>query len=345
MIPNGIVLSQDAIGLLSYRAIKRSSDQAIKIHHLSTMPLYKFLSQSFSRSKSKTHQAQHPQHTADYPRSSPIFSTTKGSKSSSQDGPNPWSPPAYTETTTSPPPARPLTTTDHSPYAFLAEFDTVFIVDDSSSMTGSRWKEAEEAIATIAPICTHHDQDGIDIYFLNHRRSTLNGAGGGGGGGYTNITTADDVREIFHSVHPHGLTPFGSRLHDLLRPYLRRVEADPQQRVVKPLNIIAITDGEFTDDAESVLVDAARRLDACAAVPWQVGVQFFQVGDDRAARVYLQALDDDLVRLSKQDRLRDIVDTVPWRRGGRFGRTLNAEGILKCVLGAVNRKYDQREVW
>ncbi|PLN78994.1 hypothetical protein BDW42DRAFT_173782 [Aspergillus taichungensis] len=207
-------------------------------------------------------------------------------------------------------------------------------------MTGSRWKEAEEAIATIAPICTHHDQDGIDIYFLNHRRSALNNPNGG----YMNITTADDVREIFHSVHPHGLTPFGSRLHDLLRPYLRRVESDSGQRV-KPLNIIAITDGEFTDDAESVLIDAARRLDACAAVPWQVGVQFFQVGDDRAARVYLQTLDDDLVRLSTQDRLRDIVDTVPWRGGGRFGGTLNAEGILKCVLGAVNRKYDQREVW
>ncbi|PKY09153.1 hypothetical protein P168DRAFT_287230 [Aspergillus campestris IBT 28561] len=305
------------------------------------MSFCKFLSHPFSRSKSKTNRAEHQQHytpntTANTSRSQPISSTTKVNNSTPQNAPSPWSPPAYTTTVSSPPPT---TTTDHSPYAFLSEFDTVFIVDDSSSMAGSRWKEAESAIATIAPICTHHDQDGIDIYFLNHRRSNRNNPAGG----YTNITTADDVREIFHSVHPQGLTPFGTRLHDLLRPYLRRVESDTQR--VKPLNIIAITDGEFTDDAESVLIDAARRLDACAAVPWQVGVQFFQVGDDKAARLYLQALDDDLVRLSKQDRLRDIVDTVPWRGGGRSGGTLSAEGILKCVLGAVNRKFDQREVW
>lgn len=45
-------------------------------------------------------------------------------------------------------------------YAFLREFDTIFVVDDSSSMLGQRWREAE---AAMAPICTQYDQDGIDI--------------------------------------------------------------------------------------------------------------------------------------------------------------------------------------
>lgn len=114
---------------------------------------------------------------------------------------------------------------------------------------------------------------------------------------------------------------------------------------VKPLNVIAITDGAFTDDAESVIVDVARRLDGpkCGnAVPWQVGIQFFQIGDDELARRYLEELDDELGTKVRDGNLRDIVDTVPWK--GRSGRTLTADGILKCVLGAVHKKYDNRRV-
>ncbi|KAF9887044.1 hypothetical protein FE257_010538 [Aspergillus nanangensis] len=266
-----------------------------------------------------------------------------------------WSPPPYSAFLP-PPPTQPQSragsTASDSPYAFLREFDTIFVVDDSSSMLGYRWKEAEEAIAAIAPICTDFDHDGIDIYFLNHRNPATRYTTGA----YMNVTTADAVRSIFRRVSPRGPTPFGRRLHEIMNPYMRRLErmmvaADDygnvplgESSVVKPLNIIAITDGEFTDDAQSIIVDVAKRLDApsCRAVPWQVGIQFFQVGDDEAARAYLQALDDDLVKLNSRENLRDMVDTVPWR--GEKGYILNADGILKCVLGAVNRKYDKQEV-
>ncbi|RHZ59022.1 uncharacterized protein CDV56_103402 [Aspergillus thermomutatus] len=271
-----------------------------------------------------------------------------------------WSPPPYTQQAPAPAPvtltpgstASFTSSTGDSPYAFLREFDTIFVVDDSSSMLGSRWKEAEEALAAIAPICTRYDQDGIDIYFLNHRRD----ATATSTGAYHNITTAADVQEIFNSVRPRGPTPYGKRLLQILNPYLRRVEKmaaatdedgnlrDPA-KFVKPLNIIAITDGVFTDDAESVIVDVAKRLDGprCRAVPWQVGIQFFQIGDDEGARRYLEDLDDDLGKMAKEDNLRDIVDTVPWR--GHRGQTLNAEGILKCTMGAVHKKYDKRKAF
>jgi coproporphyrinogen III oxidase-like Fe-S oxidoreductase len=72
-----------------------------------------------------------------------------------------------------------------------------------------------------------------------------------------------------------------------------------------------------------------------------VGIQFFQVGDDQQAKEYLQALDDELVRRRSYEGMRDIVDTVPWK--GDRGTVLNADGILKCVLGAVNKKYDNRD--
>lgn len=113
---------------------------------------------------------------------------------------------------------------------------------------------------------------------------------------------------------------------------------------VKPVNIIAITDGEFTDDAESVILQVARTLDSAGsgAPPWQVGIQFFQIGEDERVRRYLQELDDDLGRWCRDEKVRDIVDTVPWR--GRSGASLEAEGILKCVLGAVNKKYDRRRI-
>lgn len=287
----------------------------------------------------------------------PSYSTRKNSYHSQKKVPvqgttetsGPWSPPPYSVQ----PPATSTVTANRdsdgdSPYAFLREFDTIFVVDDSSSMFGQRWREAEEAIAAIAPICTQYDEDGIDIYFLNHRRASTSSTTGA----YTNITTAADVQEIFNSVHPRGATPFGNRLRRILNPYLRRVEkmaaatnadgdlTDPS-RFVKPLNIIAITDGAFTDDAESVIVGAARRLDKCKAVSWQVGIQFFQIGNDEAARQHLQELDDDLGKKTRHENLRDIVDTVPWK--GETGHTLTADGILKCVLGAVHKKYDNRK--
>lgn len=263
-----------------------------------------------------------------------------------------WDPPAYDSPDWKAPAVTNTSSGDSdSRYAFLKDFDTIFLVDDSSSMSGPRWREAEKAIAAIAPICTQYDHDGIDIYFLNHRRASTSNTTGA----YSNITTAADVQEIFNSVRPRGSTPVGKRLLEILTPYLRRVEwmqasrntdgslHDPAM-LVKPINIITITDGEFTDDAESVIVQVAKALDhpRCNALPWQVGIQFFQIGDDRSVQQYLQELDDDLGKWCSDEHLRDIIDTVPWR--GKRGQSLDAEGILKCVLGAVNKKYDRRQV-
>ncbi|KAL2822318.1 hypothetical protein BDW59DRAFT_149473 [Aspergillus cavernicola] len=253
-----------------------------------------------------------------------------------------WSPPPYSSTTTN-------TNTTGAPfndtaYSFLSTFDTIFLVDDSTSMRGKRWREAEDAIAAIAPICTHYDADGIDIYFLNHRNQQTSTAGTADG--YKNVLDASGVREIFKSVSPSGATPVGTRLHHILKPYLSNLStltAQGREAELKPLNIIVITDGVFTDDAESVIVSVAKKLDSPSiqAVSWQVGIQFFQVGDDEQARAFLVTLDDDLTKRRSYDGIRDIVDTVPWK--GERGRVLNAEGILKCVLGAVNKRYDKVE--
>ena len=221
-----------------------------------------------------------------------------------------------------------MQTAADSQYAFLTQFDTIFLIDDSGSMAGRSWRETKEALAAITPICTAHDADGIDIYFLNHRSSA-----GGSLGGYNNITTTGAVDEIFHMVRPIGGTPTGTRLNHIMKPYLDRVEAqwrsasaNPSLTIepVKPLNIIVITDGVPSDDVESVIIRAAKRLDQYNADAWQVGIQFFQVGNEPDAAEDLRELDDGL---ASQEGVRDMVDTVPWT--GEQGTGLNANGILK----------------
>lgn len=215
------------------------------------------------------------------------------------------------------------------PYSFLTSFDTIFLIDDSGSMAGSRWRETGEALETITPICTAHDQDGIDIYFLNTKDSDF----------HHNVTSASTVREIFETVLPGGGTPMGQRLNSILKPYLRRFQASPE--TVKPINIICITDGEPSDDVESPLIATAKKLDKLDAPAWQVGVQFFQVGRDEEARRHLRQLDDELAEIAGDDELRDIIDTVPFT--GTEGTRLNGDGILKVVLGAVNRRLDRKK--
>lgn len=245
-------------------------------------------------------------------------------------------PPAYT-----PGPAAelPASTTampvsDNDPYSFLRQFDTVFLVDDSgyvnstpglspetvtycfsSSMAGSRWKETSRAVETIAPICTSYDSDGIDIYFLNHPDSNL----------YKNVRSAGTVVKIFQTVRPRGYTPTGQRLNAILKKYLEAYKRKPDD--TKPINIIVVTDGEPSDDVESAIIVAAKKLDQMDAPPWQVGIQFFQVGNEPGAREALKLLDDGLAEVAGDSGLRDIVDTVPFKT--ERGEEINAAGILK----------------
>lgn len=199
-------------------------------------------------------------------------------------------------------------------------------------MAGRSWRETSHAIASIAPICTAHDKDGIDIYFLNAPDSPS----------YQNITRASEVQRIFETVRPGGGTPTGTKLNAILKPYLRECEAKKSNlEALKPLNIIVITDGVPSDDPESVIVSYAKKLEKLDAPSWQVGIQFFQVGEEAGAAEALQELDDGLEGRTGG---RDMVDTVPWKsqNGGNAG--LNGEGILKVVLGAVTKRLDRKRV-
>ncbi|KAG8763520.1 hypothetical protein FRC12_008520 [Ceratobasidium sp. 428] len=227
------------------------------------------------------------------------------------------------------------------------KYDTQFLIDDSGSMAGSRWIEARDALMGVAREALRYDADGIEVYFLNAEQK-----------GRT-VKNEDDVKELFDSVRPASGTPTGERLEQILASYILRLEdakangvkakaglgdekmkaglGDAKARLedekIKPLNVIVITDGEPSDDPESVIIAAARRLDAGRFPLAQVGIQFIQVGDDRRARKALERLDEELGRMHD---IRDIVDTRPYT-----GSKLTSDLLIAMLLGGVNKRVDK----
>ncbi|APA08176.1 hypothetical protein SS1G_00132 [Sclerotinia sclerotiorum 1980 UF-70] len=234
---------------------------------------------------------------------------------------------------------------DSSPYALLSTFDTVLLIDDSSSMKGGSeptpWKQVFSALQTIAPIITSYDDDGIDVYFMNHMSAHKGKPSEGvAPTGYYNIQNAASVEEVWTMVNsPCGITPTGNRIKDILSPYMKRLKKElGAGRNVKPLILIVITDGDPSDDPESEIVKVAKQLDALDAPLTQVGIQFFQVGSVPQAKQALEDLDD---ALEHKYKIRDMVDTVTWN-GRNSEAGLSGEGIVKAVLGSVIKRLDSK---
>ncbi len=235
-------------------------------------------------------------------------------------------------------------------YVLLGTFDTVLLIDDSGSMTirnaqgVSRWEETRLALEQLLPIILDHDKDGIDIYFINHRSPSTeqtNRDPKTASGGFYNVKSIEKVREIFSRARPSDQsTPTGTRLQSIFRAYLKELRRAEDIDEVTPMNVICITDGrpDNGQDVAEKIVEMAWSVDKLDARVQQVGVQFFQVGNDPKATAGLRELDDGLAE--KHD-VRDMVDTCKWEVGTR---SLTAMGILKIVLGAVSRKIDADEM-
>ncbi|KAF5388374.1 hypothetical protein D9615_000746 [Tricholomella constricta] len=209
----------------------------------------------------------------------------------------------------------------------LIKFNTVLVVDDSSSMRGSRWAEARQALSGLARKAGLYDTDGIDIYFLNSSKVGLN------------LKNPQAVEDLFDRVEPRGATPIAGKLEELLQDYVSQIEAVQRDKEklkqIKPINYIVLTDGAATDDPESIIVHYARRLDRGNFPPSQLGIQFVQIGNSKSATMYLKELDDELAGTHK---IRDIVDTTPFTD---IGGELNPDILIKILLGGINRRIDK----
>lgn len=111
-------------------------------------------------------------------------------------------------------------------------------------------------LAILAQIAARHDQDGIDVHFLNNSKVYR--------GLKVCISTSlfmwrthlflqntSEVAQIFQSVKPRSGTPTATKLDKILGEYFGQLESAysqkkrwfRRQKPVKPLNLIVITDG------------------------------------------------------------------------------------------------------
>ncbi|KAH0545385.1 hypothetical protein FGG08_000526 [Glutinoglossum americanum] len=164
----------------------------------------------------------------------------------------------------------------------LRRFDTIFLVDDSGSMRGPRWRETAQALKEVAKRAVKYDRNGVDIRFLNSTWENRD-----------NLANVSDVAEVFARVIPDGATPTGDALDTELCDYMVKYRAD---RRTKKLNLIVLTGGapECPQEVEDAIVKFAKELESLHAAKSQVGVQFVQVGDDPEATTFLKSLDDSL---------------------------------------------------
>ncbi|KAH0544769.1 hypothetical protein FGG08_001136 [Glutinoglossum americanum] len=213
---------------------------------------------------------------------------------------------------------------------FLSKYDTVFMIDDSTSMgswedendpTNTYWTQTRDIFLKLVPLAIQHDRDGIDIQFLNATWYNEE-----------NVKWKARVEYLFNEVQPDGTTPIGFELEGYLKNYLRRLEKDMD---LKPLNLIVITDGAPDDyeEMEKAIVGAAQKVQQLGARDRQIGIQFVQIGNEDEATKFLKRLDDDLGRNNKT---LDIVDTVKYDPDG------GEEMIMKILLGAIKDEYDHQ---
>ncbi|KAI0018242.1 hypothetical protein F4780DRAFT_531822 [Xylariomycetidae sp. FL0641] len=307
----------------------------------------------------------------------------------------------------------------------LKVYDTVFLIDDSGSMTSgdnnstlTRWEETRLVIATIASTCTKYDEDGIDLYFFNTKsgkpddgkpdegESVKPGKPGMADTGFYAIRDVEKVYRAFNEADPTERdkryrrtgnsedlgtfnTPTKTRLKLILGVYMDaykeahkkeyeeayeeaykkalnkalnkaykkrgQISQGSAHRLMTPLNLIVITDGmpdrndedpSRDEDPDKYLEGLAKDLDELHKTPIdQVGVQFFQVGNDKYATAALKRWDGDSKPEVKRGEYRDIVDTSSWdKMQATKIPGLSEDAILKVVLGGVQKRLDKERL-
>lgn len=185
-----------------------------------------------------------------------------------------------------------MTTKTEKVFARLQKYDTVFLVDDSESMSGRRWRITCKVLADIASIAVKHDGDGVDIRFFNKYLADDE---------RKNLNTSEKVMDLFSKTQPEGPTLTADILDEELNEYMYEYQQD---RHKKSLNLIVLTDGEPDrgQDVEKVIVKYANELREAKAPPFLIGVQFVQIGNDPKAAEFLSFLDRKLKSKHNLDR-------------------------------------------
>ncbi|KAJ3531948.1 hypothetical protein NMY22_g7948 [Coprinellus aureogranulatus] len=242
--------------------------------------------------------------------------------------------------------------------AMLLDYDTVFLIDDSSTMSErakrgflqrkpgkSPWELARYTAVRFGKEAALRDADGIDIHFINYQPDAK-------GAKNTRLRTEEEITSLFDHISPGGHTHIGRRLVEITAEYRAQLESCHKMGIDPPKrrNYIIITDGapnKKPPQPGTWYCNDIYAISLLANLPLpQLGFQFVQVGDDPKATRYLNYLDTS-AKFS-----RDIVDTVKskdssnkkFKLRGLFGTDNSEESDLfeKILLGGISRTHDQR---
>lgn len=216
----------------------------------------------------------------------------------------------------------------------LALYDIVVYADDSGSMqfaeNGSRIDDLREILAKVSEVATLFDEDGILIRFMN---SDIAGNG---------IKTAADAASLLRNIRFDGTTPLGSALESKI---VRPLFINNMNNLQKPILVIAITDGEPSEDSriiKRVITDAHEAARRSRYGPGAIAFEFAQVGKDARAQQFLASLDND-------PQVGQIIDATSYyeleaEEFKRKGMTLTPSlWLVKLMVGAIDPDKDRHD--
>ena len=219
----------------------------------------------------------------------------------------------------------------------LALYDIIFYCDDSGSMAfeegGDRIDDLKMILARVSEIVTMFDSDGILVRFMN---SQIKGDG---------VKNAAEVEQLFRNINFNGGTPLGSQLDaKIIQPFILSQAA--RGSMEKPVLVVAITDGEPTEQPKDTIITVIRRtMDMLSRTKYGTGafaLQIAQVGKDSRAQAFLEKLDND-------PHIGGMVDCTSYyeleaEELARKGVTLTPElWMLKMCVGAIDPTYDEMD--
>jgi hypothetical protein len=178
-----------------------------------------------------------------------------------------------------------------NPLSLLSKVRTVVLLDDGIAMIQPAvskegrvqeetcWSQASRILAGVAPQVCRRNPHGIDIHFMNHKRS------------YAGLCTGSDVSDILDSLTPvaDGYTSTGDRVKDILESYTATLR---YCRDIMPLNLLIIMSGAISDGEIlfSTIDNHLSTIINTGFPSYQFGMEFIQLGNDRETAAQLVTL-------------------------------------------------------
>lgn len=218
---------------------------------------------------------------------------------------------------------------------FLEQYDFFVLIDKSGSMSTqdsdsdktSRWDIVKENLKLIVQCTTEYDADGLDVCFFNNATHWQ-----------YNVDSTNAVTSLFSKYHPEGSTNLARALDETFSEHFRRRKEKSPVKEQKSI-VLIITDGLPDDQhaVRNVIIQNVKKLSKSLFFSFEdqgsktaslktreIGIRFFQVGNDPQATRYLQHLDDHL-----QDAQVDIVDT------GNIDELCNKASVREALVNSI----------